>query len=196
MAIVSHDLIRLRIARHRDDGRHMVELSDERGCRNTVELRHDNILRQAVRYEPASSSEAEEILTMRTKSYLSKFILLTATTPSTATSIVHPKTCKNLLESFRLTASSSTSNTRGGTAQPGTNVDRRTRNFCALPVGLEPDPDGDDEDIIGVGPLALTEGADAEAYSPVPMPVLEPACVSPSPPYGPTIPLPCWFCCC
>src|ERR1700722_4463579 len=67
---------------------------------------------------------------MRTKSYFSRFILLTAPTPSTATSIVHPNTCKNLLDSFRLTASSSTRSTRGGTAHPGTNVERRTRSFC------------------------------------------------------------------
>ena len=43
---------------------------------------------------------------------------------------MHPNTCKNLLLNLRLTASSSTSSTRGGTAQPGTNVDRRTRSFC------------------------------------------------------------------
>ena len=64
---------------------------------------------------------------MSTRSYFSRFILFTAPTPSTATSIVHPKTCRNLEESLRETASSSTKRTRGGTAQPGTNVDRRTR---------------------------------------------------------------------
>src|ERR1700683_3736856 len=51
-------------------------------------------------------------------------------TPSTATSIVHPNTCKNLLDICRFTSSSSTNSTRGGTAQPGTNVDRRTWSFC------------------------------------------------------------------
>lgn len=53
---------------------------------------------------------------MRTKSYFSKFILLTALTPSTATSVAQPKTCRNLLESFLQTASSSTRRTLGGTA--------------------------------------------------------------------------------
>src|SRR6267142_235064 len=69
--------------------------------------------------------------TINTRSYFSKFILLTAPTPSTATSIVHPKTCKNLLDSFLLTASSSTNKTRGGTAHPGTYADLRTRRVCA-----------------------------------------------------------------
>lgn len=57
---------------------------------------------------------------MSTKSYFSKFILFTALTPSTATSISHPNTCKNLLLSFRHTASSSTKSTLGGIAHPGT----------------------------------------------------------------------------
>ena len=70
---------------------------------------------------------------MSTRSYFSRFILFTAPTPSTATSIVHPKICKNLLDTFLLTASSSTSSTLGGTAHPGTYVDLRTRSVCALP---------------------------------------------------------------
>src|SRR6266403_2880075 len=68
--------------------------------------------------------------TINTRSYFSRFILLTAPTPSTATSIVHPKTCKNLLDNFLLTASSSTNKTRGGTAHPGTYADLRTRRVC------------------------------------------------------------------
>ena len=70
---------------------------------------------------------------MSTRSYFSRFILFTAISPSTATSIVHPKICKNLLDTFLLTASSSTSSTLGGTAHPGTYVDLRTRSVCALP---------------------------------------------------------------
>ncbi len=75
---------------------------------------------------------------MSTKSYFSRFILLTAPTPSTATSIVHPKICKNLLDTFLLTASSSTSSTLGGTAHPGTYVDLRTLSVCALAVRAPP----------------------------------------------------------
>jgi hypothetical protein len=50
-------------------------------------------------------------------------------------SIMHPNTCKNFLDIRQFTSLSSTNSTRGGTAQPGTNVDRRTRSFCAV-VGL------------------------------------------------------------
>ena len=70
---------------------------------------------------------------MSTRSYFSRFILFTAPTPSTATSIVHPNICKNLLDTFLLTASSSTKSTLGGTAHPGTYVDLLTLSVCALP---------------------------------------------------------------
>ena len=93
-------------------------------------------------------------ISISTKSYFSKFILFTATTPSTATSIVHPKTCRNLLESLRETASSLTSRTRGGTAQPGTNVERRTRSVLEFSderetvpyLPPEDDKEGDEDD--------------------------------------------------
>ena len=41
-----------------------------------------------------------------------------------------------MLDIRRFTSSSSTNNTRGGTAQPGTKVDLRTRSFWAV-VGRE-----------------------------------------------------------
>ena len=72
--------------------------------------------------------DRERRLTINTRSYFSKFILFTAPTPSTATSIVHPLTCRNLLLNLLLTRSSSTKSTLGGTAHPGTYVDRRTLN--------------------------------------------------------------------
>ena len=50
-------------------------------------------------------------------------------------SIVHPNTCKNLLDIRWFTSSSSTNSTCGGTAQPGTIVDRHMRSFCVV-VGL------------------------------------------------------------
>ena len=43
--VVAHDLRWLRVARHRDDRGHMIELSDHRSGRNTVQLGHDDILR-------------------------------------------------------------------------------------------------------------------------------------------------------
>ena len=43
--VVTHDLRWFRVARHRDDRGHMIELPDHRGCRNTVKLGHDNVLR-------------------------------------------------------------------------------------------------------------------------------------------------------
>jgi len=43
--IVTHDLRWFRVARHRDDRSHMIELPDHRRCRNTVKLGHDNVLR-------------------------------------------------------------------------------------------------------------------------------------------------------
>ena len=67
---------------------------------------------------------------MSTRSYFSRFILFTAISPSTATSIVHPNTCKNLLLSFLLMASSSTSSTRGG---PCTCTSAATSLFCTRP---------------------------------------------------------------
>ena len=80
---------------------------------------------------PLEPNRQQKTLTINTKSYFSKFILFTALTPSTATSAVHPNTCKNLLLNFLLIASSSTSNTLRGTAHPGTNVDLLTLSFCA-----------------------------------------------------------------
>src|SRR5882724_1420217 len=47
-------------------------------------------------------------------------------------SIVHPVTCRKLLDSLRLRASSSTSSTWGRTAQPGTNIERCTCNHCGV----------------------------------------------------------------
>jgi len=63
------------------------------------------------------NQRTREKRTIKTKSYFSKFILVTASIPSTATSVVHPNTCKNLILMFLLTASSSTNRTRGGAAQ-------------------------------------------------------------------------------
>jgi hypothetical protein len=68
---------------------------------------------------------------MSTKLYFSKFILSAAPTPSTATSIIHPNTCKNLLDILRFT-SLSTSKTQGGTAHPGVNDNLLTRSFCKV----------------------------------------------------------------
>lgn len=147
---VSHDVFRSRVARHRDDGRHRVELADERGGRDTCVRRtgwlasrngeggrRDEPSRlgmtmscalKQTHFDQSHRSIDEQLETERerrkrtisTRSYFCIFILLTALTPSTATSIWHPKTSRNLLLSLRQTASSSTSKTRGGTAQPGT----------------------------------------------------------------------------
>lgn len=64
---------------------------------------------------------------MSTMSYLSRFILLTASMPSWATSKVHPAICRSFDATMRQVASSSTSSTLGGTDHDGTKVWRTTR---------------------------------------------------------------------
>ena len=58
---------------------------------------------------------------MKTRSYFPRFIFSTSTAPkpSSAVSIVHPKTFNNLPLNIRYTTSSSTKSTRGGLDQRG-----------------------------------------------------------------------------
>jgi hypothetical protein len=118
----------------------MIKLPNHRRHGYTIQLRHHDVLSpQTTKISPAPTQfplrPGKHSPYLSTKSYFSKFILSTAPTPSIATSIVHLNTCKNLLDIRQFTSSSSTNSTRGGTTQPGTNVDRRTRSFCAV-VGL------------------------------------------------------------
>jgi hypothetical protein len=65
----------------------MTELSNHRRRRYTVQFRHDNTLHEHESKSVKEPTNAKKRLTMSTKSYFSKFILSTAPTPSTATSI-------------------------------------------------------------------------------------------------------------
>lgn len=83
----------------------MIELSNHRHRRYTDQFQHDNILHEHESKSVKEPTDAKKTLTMSTKSYLSKFMLSAAPTPSTATSIVHPqtpaKTCSTFSDSPR-----------------------------------------------------------------------------------------------
>lgn len=105
-------------------------------------------------------------LTMSTRSYFCIFILLTALTPSTATSISHPKISRNLLLSFLQTESSSTKRTRGGTAHPGTFDSLRWFDNAGLeatvppptPPAVERSPTEAEAFELGPGPATTDDG--------------------------------------
>jgi hypothetical protein len=121
------------------EGRALVELANKVYSRHTIQLGHDDVLYEKkpsipLINEPKTPNERTGNvyrkrkgikLTINTKSYFSRSVLFTAT-PTTVTSVVHRNTFKGLLLSCLLTASSSTRRTLGGTAQPGTNVDKLT----------------------------------------------------------------------
>ncbi|KAI5989840.1 hypothetical protein EDC04DRAFT_2614269 [Pisolithus marmoratus] len=126
------------IYQHEKDRTLGIELNDRSIQKSEVDsggCNHDD--QQEVQRARYSGKDTNRQLTISTKSYFSKFILFTALTPSTTTSIAHPSTCKNLLFSLQLMASLSMGSTHGGTAHLGTNVDLLTCNFC-------PPPDEDD----------------------------------------------------
>lgn len=110
----------------------MIELLNHRRRRYTLQFQYDDILYKHESKSVKELADAKKKLTMSTELYFSKFILPTAPTTSTTTSIIHPNTCKNLLDILRFTLLSSTSNIRGGTAHPGTNVDLLTCSFCRV----------------------------------------------------------------
>lgn len=119
-----HD-ISLKLCTHRDHKPHGLVQEEL-----AVKVGHHNVLSPEIQKRQLEHARFQaiavpKVLTMSTRSYFCAFILLTALTPSTATSIWHPNFSKNLELSFRQTVSSSTSNTRGGTAQPGTADSRR-----------------------------------------------------------------------